>query len=64
MESRIAIGLTKREAELYRSQGLFKESLTLYEQLLDDTPGIDAQIKSTIKSKIAALRGEMDLVDR
>ena len=64
MESRIAIGLTKREAELYRSQGLFKESLTLYEQLLDDTPGIDAQIKSTIKSKIAVLKGEMDQVDR
>jgi len=64
MESRITIGLTKREAETYRSHGLFQESLDLYEQLLDETFGIEEGVKNSIKSKIAELKSELERIER
>lgn len=59
MTDRIAIGLTKREAELYRSHGLFEEALNLYQQILDENPEMDSDIGNSVVEKIRVIRQEI-----
>ena len=59
MTDRVSIGSVKREAELYRSHGLFEEALSLYQQILDENPEMDAEIRNTVEEKIGVIRQEI-----
>ena len=59
MVGKIATILARREAEIYRAQGLHKEALTLYEQLLSSSPNLDAGFKSAIRSQIRNIQMEL-----
>jgi hypothetical protein len=60
MVGKLATILAKKEAEIYRSQGLHKEALTLYEHLLSSSPNLDAGFKAAIKSQIQKIQMELD----
>jgi hypothetical protein len=60
MVGKLATILAKKEAEIYRSQGLHKEALTLYEQLLSSSPNLDAGFKAAIRSQIQKIQMELD----
>jgi hypothetical protein len=59
MAGKITTVLTKREAETYRSQGLHREAVHLYTELLATSPHIDPQIKTAVESQIQHLQQEM-----
>lgn len=48
------------EAEVYYDQGLFAESMEVYEQVLSDTPEIDLQRKKTVKEKIVSIKNKIE----
>jgi len=52
---KIDIDLKIREAEAYRSHGLFQESLEIYEGVLSVTPDLHPDIQKNIKEKINLL---------
>ena len=56
---KLATVLTKKEAETYRAQGLHKEALGLYEQLVDASPNIDPSLKSAIQDQVQDITREM-----
>ena len=60
MVGKIATIFARREAEIYRAQGLHKEALRLYEQLLSSSPNLDAGFKSAIRSQIRKIQMELD----
>ncbi len=53
-----------QEAETYRSQGLFRESLELYEEMLAASPDLDSDIQQTITGKILILQEEVRRVEQ
>lgn len=59
MSGKITALLTKKEAEVYRAQGLFEEARKLYGQLLDSSPNIDPELKSAVESKIQGINQEL-----
>jgi len=58
------VDLKIREAETYRSQGLFAESLEIYEQILSVFTKLDPDIKKTVRGKIAGLKEEIERVEK
>jgi tetratricopeptide (TPR) repeat protein len=59
MTDKVSIVLAKREAELYRSHGLFEEALNLYQQILDENPELDTDIRTAVVEKIGVIRQEI-----
>lgn len=59
MSCKFTLLLKKRQAETYRSQGLHKEALAIYHNLLDTAPNIDPDLKSFIQSKIHDIEADM-----
>ena len=51
--------LKKRQAETYRSHGLHKEALAIYNNLLNTAPNIDPDLKIFIRSKIKDIEADM-----
>ena len=49
-----------KEAEIYRSMGLLKESLSIYDEILSDVPGHETHILETINKNIRLLRMEIE----
>ena len=60
MAGKLTTALTKKEAEAYRSQGLHKEALTLYQNLLSSSPNLEAGFKDAIKSQIQRIQVELE----
>lgn len=60
----IDIDLKIREAETYRSQGLFAESLEIYEEILSASTELDPDIKKTIRKKITRLKEEIERLEK
>ncbi len=61
---KIDIDAKIQEAETYRSQGLLRESLELYEEMLSDSPELDPNIQQTITGKILILQEEVRQVEQ
>ena len=60
MAGKISAVLAKKEAEVYRAQGLHKEALKLYARLLESTPHIDASIRAAVQSQMEGICKELD----
>lgn len=61
---KIDIDLKIREAETYRSQELFAESLEIYEEILSVSTELDPDIGETIQKKIALLKEEIERLEK
>ena len=59
MGGKITTALTKKEAEIYRAQGLHKEARELYDGLLASSPNIDPEVRLAIQSKIQGIDQEL-----
>ncbi len=59
MAGKVAIALIKKEAELYRSHGLYKESLRIYAQLLRAVPDKHPEIKRSLQASITRIQKEV-----
>jgi len=60
----IDIDLKIREAETYRSQGLFAESLEIYEEILFVSTELDPDIEKNIRKKITRLKEEIERLEK
>lgn len=60
MAGKISAVLAKKEAEVYRAQGLHKEALKLYARLLESTPHIDAAIRTAVQTQMEGICKELD----
>ncbi|MBW1862000.1 MAG: Flp pilus assembly complex ATPase component TadA [Deltaproteobacteria bacterium] len=49
-----------KEAEIYRSMGLLKESLSIYDEILSDVPEHETRILETINKNIGLLKMEIE----
>ena len=58
------VDLKIREAETYRSQSLFAESLEIYEKILSVFTDLDSDIKKTIREKITLLKKEIERIEK
>ncbi len=58
------IDLKIREAETYGSQGLFAESLEIYEEILSASTELDPDIGETAQKKIALLKEEIERLEK
>jgi len=61
---KIDIDLKIREAETYRSQELFAESLEIYEEILSISTELDPDIRKTVQQKIALLKEEIERLEK
>jgi tetratricopeptide (TPR) repeat protein len=59
MIGKITTVLVKKEAEAYRAQGLHKEAIALYDQLIDTCPNIDPELKTAIRNEAENISEEM-----
>lgn len=60
----IDVDLKIKEAEVYRSQGLFAESLQIYESILSEPVEIDSNIQETITEKIRLLKEKIEEIEQ
>ncbi len=58
------IELKIKEAEIYRTQGLYKESLLMYQDLQNDSSKIDPDIRKTITEKINLLKDQIEKLEK
>ncbi len=56
--------LILKEAEAYHSQGLYVEALSIYENILSETPDLSQDIIDSIKVKINDLKTRIEDIDR
>ncbi len=68
MGNKLTIAFTRREAELYRSQGLFEEAQQLYRDVLDNTDALGGRLSKSLQNQILKIEDELaamevDLVD-
>ena len=61
---KIDIDLKIREAETYRFQGLFAESLEIYEEILSVSTELDPDIGKTVQKKITLLKEEIERLEK
>lgn len=59
MAGKITTVLAKKEAEAYRSQGLHREAVKLYKELLATSPNINPEIRAALESRLHGLKEEM-----
>ncbi len=68
MGNKLTIAFTRREAELYRSQGLFEEAQQLYRDVLSNTDTLGVRLSKSLREQILTIEDELaalevDLVD-
>ena len=68
MGNKLTVAFTRREAELYRSQGLFEEAQQLYRDVLDSSDALGGRLSKSLQSQILQIEDELaamevDLVD-
>jgi len=61
---KIDIDTKIKEAEIYSTQGLYLESLEIYEEILTDFPELDPDSRSAITEKIDLLKKEIDELEQ
>jgi tetratricopeptide (TPR) repeat protein len=59
MAGKLTIAFIKKEAELYRSHGLYREARSIYRRLLKMAVNLDAKTKKAIKQKIRLIEQEI-----
>ncbi len=59
MPGKITYALLRKEADIYRSQGLPRESLRVYENLLESAPGLPAKTQAAIRDQIQKIKIEI-----
>ena len=62
--NKIDVDLKIKEAEVYRSQGLFAESLQIYKSILSEPVEIDSNIQETITEKIQLLKEKIEEIEQ
>ena len=62
--NKIDVDLKIKEAEVYRSQGLFAESLQIYQSILSEPVKIDSNIQETITEKIQMLKEKIEEIEQ
>ena len=62
--NKIDVDLKIKEAEVYRSQGLFAESLQIYQSILSEPVEIDSNIQETITEKIQMLKEKIEEIEQ
>jgi tetratricopeptide (TPR) repeat protein len=60
MAGKITTILAKKEAETYRTQGLHKEALHIYRDLLATSPNIDSAFKAGIENQMEKINAELE----
>lgn len=60
MASKLTMVLIKKEAEAYSSQGLHKEALKVYKDLLTSTPNLGDTFRGMIQTQMASIEQELD----
>ena len=60
---KIDFALTRKEADVYRSQGLHKEALELYAKFIASSAKIDPGTKSSVKKQVDIIESEMNCGD-
>ena len=68
MGNKLTIAFTRREAELYRSQGLFEEAQQLYRDVLSNSDTLGGRLSRSLQLQIQKIEDELaalevDLVD-
>ena len=68
MSNKFTIAFTRREAELYRSQGLFEEAQQLYRDVLSNSDALGGRLSRSLRLQIQKIEDELaalevDLVD-
>lgn len=68
MGNKLTIAFARREAELYRSQGLFEEAQQLYREVLDRSDTLGSRLAQSLRNQIRNIEDELaamevDLVD-
>ncbi len=68
MGNKFTIAFTRREAELYRSQGLFEEAQQLYRDVLENADALGGRFSKSLRNQILKIEDELaamevDLVD-
>ncbi len=68
MGNKFTIAFTRREAELYRSQGLFEEAQQLYRDVLENADALGGRLSKSLRNQILKIEDELaamevDLVD-
>ncbi|MGD9329846.1 MAG: hypothetical protein PVJ53_00970 [Desulfobacterales bacterium] len=63
MTNKLTIAFTRREAELYRSQGLLEEARQLYRQVLDETGTLGPSLAASLQEKISRLEDDLAELD-
>jgi type II secretory ATPase GspE/PulE/Tfp pilus assembly ATPase PilB-like protein len=62
--NKIDVDLKIKEAEVYRSQELFTESLRIYKSILSEPVEIDSNIQETITEKIQLLKEKIEEIEQ
>ncbi len=60
MSNKMTIALLKKEAELYRSHGLYQEAIAVYDKMLDVASGMHPATRDSIQAKIRRLNREIE----
>jgi hypothetical protein len=59
MTGKMTIALLKREAELYHSQGLHREAISVYEKILETGSALDPEVRQAAQCRVEVLAQEL-----
>lgn len=63
MGNKFTIAFTRREAELYRSQGLFEEAQQLYRDVLENSDALGGRLSKSLKNQILKIEEELEAME-
>lgn len=63
MTGKMTIALLKREAELYRSQGLHREAIGAYQKILEIGSPLDPEVRQAVRGRLQVLSQELAALD-
>jgi len=63
MTGKMTIALLKREAELYRTQGLHREAISVYEKILEAGSALDAEVWQAAQCRVEQLSQELAVLE-
>jgi tetratricopeptide (TPR) repeat protein len=63
MTGKMTIALLKREAELYRTQGLHREAINVYEKILETGSTLDPEVRQAAQCRVDALAQELRVLE-
>ncbi|MGD8241187.1 MAG: hypothetical protein PVF55_01295 [Desulfobacterales bacterium] len=63
MGNKLTIAFTRREAELYRSQGLFEEAQQLYRDVLSHADTLGGRLSKSLREQILTIEEELEALE-